>query len=344
MNGGPSRRISTSRYSRAVELDMLDRRIVNALRVHGRAGFRELGGVLGVSDQTVARRYRRLREGAGVRVIALPNPIRLGYDRWILRLHTAPDAAAPIANALARRPDTRWVSIMSGGTEIGCNVETPAAADRDTLLLQKLPRTPRLVSVSAHCVIHNFAGGAVGPDRLEHRLTAAEIAGLGPPAVEAERPAALFETDRPLLDALALDARMTYPQLVAATGWSESAVRRRLDELVRSGTVYFDVEIDADMLGYRARVLLWMAVSPSRLAAVGEALATHEEIVFAAATTGVTNVVATVICSDMPALYRYLTERVGMLDGVERVETAPLLRHVKQVGAVVEFGRGRSSG
>jgi DNA-binding Lrp family transcriptional regulator len=318
-----------------MELDMLDRRLVHALRVHGRAGFRELGGVLGVSDQTVARRYRRLRESAGVRVIALPNPIRLGYDKWILRLHTAPDAAGPIANALARRPDTSWVSIMSGGTEIGCNVDSPAVADRDTLLLQKLPRTPRLVSVSAHCVIHIFAGGAVGPDRLEHALTTAEIAGLGAPEVEAALPAGLAASDRPLVDALALDGRMTYPQLAAATGWSESAARRRLDELIRSGTVYFDVEIDADMLGYRARVLLWMAVAPSRLASVGEALANHEEIVFAAATTGATNVLATVICSDMPALYRYLTERVGVLDGVERVETAPLLRHVKQVGAVV---------
>jgi DNA-binding Lrp family transcriptional regulator len=111
-------------------------------------------------------------------------------------------------------------------------------------------------------------------------------------------------------------------------------VRRRLDELIRSDAVYFDVEVDPDRLGYHARVLLWAAVAPSRLAAVGAALASHEEIVFAAATTGATNVVATVICRDMPALYRYLTERVGVLDGVERVETAPLLRHVKQVGSV----------
>lgn len=318
-----------------MELDTLDRRLVHALRVHGRAGFREIGGVLGVSDQTVARRYRRLREAAGVRVVALPNPIRLGYDKWIIRLHTAPDAAGPIATALARRPDTSWVSIMSGGTEIGCNVDSPAVADRDTLLLQKLPRTPRLVSVSAHCVIHNFAGGAVGPDRRDHPLTPSEISRLASPVVDADRPAALAESDRPLLDALALDARMSYPQLTAATGWSESAVRRRLDDMIRSGTIYFDVEVDADTFGFHARVLLWMSVAPSRLASVGNALTAHEEIVFAAATTGATNMVATVVCSDMPALYRYLTDRVGVLDGVERVETAPLLRHVKQVGAVI---------
>lgn len=313
---------------------MLDRRLIHALRVHGRASFRDLATVLGVSDQTVARRYRALRERAGVRVIALPNPIRLGYEKWILRLHAAPDAAGPIAAALARRPDTTWVSIMSGGTEIGCNVDVPVSADRDTLLLQKLPRTPRLVSVRAHCIIHNFAGGAVGPDRLDRPLSPADLARLAPPPVDPDRPAALADTDRPLLDALALDGRQTYPRLAAATGWSESAVRRRLDDLVASGTVYFDVEVDPDRLGFHARVLLWIAVAPSRLAPVGEALASHEEIVFAAATTGETNVVATVVCRDMPALYRYLTERVGVLDGVERVETAPLLRHVKQVGAV----------
>ena len=145
-----TRRISTPAYSDAVEIDTLDRRLIHALRVSGRAGFRELAAVLGVSDQTDARRYRTLRERAGVRVVALPNPIRLGYEKWILRLHTAPDAAGPIAAALARRHDTTWVSIMSGGTEIGCNVEVPMTGDRDTLLLQKLPRTPRLVSVSAH--------------------------------------------------------------------------------------------------------------------------------------------------------------------------------------------------
>ncbi|WP_308285439.1 Lrp/AsnC ligand binding domain-containing protein [Actinoplanes hulinensis] len=54
-----------------------------------------------------------------------------------------------------------------------------------------------------------------------------------------------------------------------------------------------------------------------------------------AATTGATNLMATVIRRDMAAFYRYLTERVSGLDGVDRVESAPLLRHVKQLGPAV---------
>lgn len=58
-------------------------------------------------------------------------------------------------------------------------------------------------------------------------------------------------------------------------------------------------------------------------------------MVFVAATTGATNLMATVIRRDMAAFYRYLTERVSGLDGVDRVESAPLLRHVKQLGPAV---------
>jgi DNA-binding Lrp family transcriptional regulator len=335
-----------------MDVDTLDRQIVHALRIDGRAGYREIGAVLGVSDQTVARRYRRLRENAGVRVVGMPNPIRLGYESWMVRLHTSPDMAAPLADALARRPDTAWVSVFSGGTEISCLARLAAHADRESLL-HRLPRTPRLVSVTAHCLIHHFVGGAVGPDRRDDALTAGQIAALTPDGVPAPppppftiggsapagepvdvAPARLADGDDALLEVLSRDGRAGYAELAAATGWPESTVRRRMRELRRSGAIYYDVEVKPQVFGFLAPVLLWVTVAPARLAAVGAALAGHDEVVFAAATTGSTNLVATVVCTDMAAFYRYLTERISGLDGVDRVESAPLLRHVKQLGAV----------
>ncbi|MGO4752694.1 Lrp/AsnC family transcriptional regulator, partial [Streptomyces sp. 2MCAF27] len=48
-----------------VTLDDIDRGLVHALQIDGRAPLRTLGEALGVSENTVARRYRRLRS-AGV--------------------------------------------------------------------------------------------------------------------------------------------------------------------------------------------------------------------------------------------------------------------------------------
>jgi len=50
--------------------DALDLQILHALQVNGRVGFGLLGRVLGVSDQTVARRYARMRSASGLRVAA----------------------------------------------------------------------------------------------------------------------------------------------------------------------------------------------------------------------------------------------------------------------------------
>ncbi|MFD2122624.1 hypothetical protein ACFSNO_29270 [Streptomyces cirratus] len=76
--------------------------------------------MLEVSDQTVVRRYRRMRSGGLIRVIGLPQGRRVGlFESW-LRVQCAPDAALVVAEALARRPDISWVKLGSGGTEIHC--------------------------------------------------------------------------------------------------------------------------------------------------------------------------------------------------------------------------------
>src|ERR1041384_1624286 len=56
-------------------LDDLDRALIHALQVDGRAPFPPVATVLGPSTQPVIRRYRRLRGEAGLRVIGLPDPL-----------------------------------------------------------------------------------------------------------------------------------------------------------------------------------------------------------------------------------------------------------------------------
>src|SRR5882757_367558 len=212
-------------------LEVIDQRIVHALQIDGRAAFSRIGEVLGVSDQTVARRYGRLRTAGVVRVLGLVDPLRVGLTPWFVRVRCTPDAAASIGEALARRNDTRWVSLISGGTEIFCAVQA-AGPDQDTVLLQKLPRTPRVVQVTAHAMLHVFFGQDLSPVSRIGALGPAEIAALTPadapqPAVEATEPVPLGPGDHLLLDVLAADGRASAAELATATGWSQTTVRRR---------------------------------------------------------------------------------------------------------------------
>ncbi|MGW1272272.1 Lrp/AsnC family transcriptional regulator, partial [Streptomyces sp. NPDC002491] len=141
-------------------LDDLDRCLIHALQLDGRAPFTLVADVLGSSTQTVARRYRRLYAQAGLRVVALPAPRSSGTHQWFVRLTAATRTAHDIAVALARRPDTSWVRLTSGGTEIVAIIHTtPAGPDAHALLLRDIPRTAGITAVSAHYLLHTYFGG-----------------------------------------------------------------------------------------------------------------------------------------------------------------------------------------
>jgi DNA-binding Lrp family transcriptional regulator len=319
-------------HTRTHAIDRTDEQLVHALQLDPRAAFSRIAGILEVSDQTVARRYRRLRADFGLRVLGLTRGDRLGRTRWILRLRCTPDASVTIATALARRPDTAWVRLTSGGTELFCVADTDRDA-YDALLFGKLPRTPSIIEISAMSLLHVFYGGSLGWFTKGDALTPAQSAALRGPAY-GHVPGAPFELapgDEPLLAALAQDGRASYPELQRATGRSESAVKRRLDQLVRAGVLYFDVQFDSALLGFDAQAVLWLTVAPSALATVGEALAGHPETAFVAATTGTSNLVTSVICRDHAGIYSYLNEKIGALEGVRHVETAPVVRKFKQM-------------
>ncbi len=317
------------------DYDELDRRLVHALHINGRAPFSAIADVLGVSDRTVARRYARLRSTDAVRVVGGVDPAALGGVLWFLRVRCAPAASVPVAEALARRPDTSWVNLTSGGTEIVCTVRTESEADSETLLLAKLPRTPRVEGVAAHCVLHAFYGG---PDNLIAKLGSLDersVERLRPPPVT-RRPGVvrLDDNDRKLLATLAADGRTGLSRLAAVTGWSPTTVRRRMTELREHGLLYLDIDADNRLFQLNTRAVLWLSVAPAHLAEVGAALAGHPEIAFAAATTGPTNLTATVACVNHRDLYHYLTTKVAALPAITHIETAPVIRTVKRAASL----------
>ncbi|MEH3077341.1 MAG: AsnC family protein [Quadrisphaera sp.] len=71
-----------------------ERQLLQALQIDGRAPFRVLAEVLGTSDQTVARRFARLRESGRARVVGLTAPLRLGLATWMVRVRTHPRRSA----------------------------------------------------------------------------------------------------------------------------------------------------------------------------------------------------------------------------------------------------------
>lgn len=321
---------------KSAKFDALDRRLVHALQIDGRLPFSRIAEVLDVSDQTIARRYTRLRTEGHLRVLAAIDPALMGNVMWLVRVQCKPDGAEKLGHTLVLRDDTSWVSMSSGGTEISCSTWAPSAFMQEpSLLLARLPRTPSVVGISAHCIMHRFFGVQTGLTLKSGALTPEEVSALQPEPEEGHgagysrtKPITLDDGDRRMLAVLGRDGRAELAELAAATGWSQSTVRRRLAHLRATGAVFLDLDYNLEIYNLATRVMLWASVPPAELESAGLALAGHPEVAYACATTGATNLHAVLVCKDLHSLYTYLTTRVANL-GVRQVETSPIMRTLK---------------
>jgi DNA-binding Lrp family transcriptional regulator len=325
--------------------DALDRRLIHALLRDGRLPFRRIADVLGSSEQTIARRYRRLREAGIVRVVALRDPRRYRENVFV-RIRTKPGAAVPIGQSLARREDASWVTLAAGGTEVTCAMRSDDPGDRDALILERLPKVGQVTDVSSATLLHVFGSTPAGDwHALDDPLTAAELDALGARAPRPSELAAgidepvLVPDDDELLRHLAVDGRMTFAALADAVGRPEAVVARRVGALLERGTLFVRTEIAPALLGFHTTASLWLTVAPSELERVGEEIAGHPEVEFSGAISGSANLVVSAICRDSPDLYRYLTRRLGSIAAIRQSEIVVAVRRLKQAGTIMDGDR-----
>jgi DNA-binding Lrp family transcriptional regulator len=331
--------------------DRVDNQLLHALLIDGRASFSLLADVIGVSEQTIARRYRRLQDAGAIRVLVLPAPLDTGLE-WMVRIGVRPGAAQKLAAALAGREDVSWVRIAAGGAEIVCISSPSTTEERDALLLERLARTNVVTTVQAHAILKVFAGA--GNDHwsgFEDPLDSAQQDALRSAALtrryaptstpDRESPPDSRPEDEAIFAALREDGRAGFAQLAAAANISPARAARRLTALIESGQAYVHVDIATDLLGFPTAATLWLSVAPAELERVGTRLGALAATTFVAAVTGAVNLTGAVVCHSDAELYSLLTDEIGSIAGVHSAEISPVIRRIKQAGTVLRGARLR---
>lgn len=330
-----------------IMIDRLDRQIIHALQCDGRASFSRIAEVLGSSEQTVARRFRRLREAGVVHVVAIPETDRAGLG-WMIRIQLQPASATSFAELISRRDDVSWVSMTAGGTEVVCAIRPRTREERDRMLLDRLPRTAQVIAMESLALMRPFVTTTSEWGAYGDPLTIEQAQALAPDGSTRSRRstggvdvAALGSepTDAKLLTALRRDGRASYADLAQATGLTAAQAARRFEALVDSGRIYLDIDIAHELLGFPVAAMLWITVAPGDLERVGSVIAEHAATAFVAAVTGNANLFAGVRFRDVDELYAYVTQQLGSLGGINGVEVSPVLRNVKQAGAIMDGPR-----
>jgi Lrp/AsnC family leucine-responsive transcriptional regulator len=148
-------------YADPPALDEVDERIVELLKLDGRATNQQIARRLKIAAATVSARIRRLEQTKAVRVVAVTDFAALGFKALLaLGIEVQGRAAEDVGIDLAALEEVFSVHLVTGARDIEVLV---ALRDLDVLrnfLLEELMRVPGIRSVStgiaAEIVKFNF--------------------------------------------------------------------------------------------------------------------------------------------------------------------------------------------
>ncbi|MFI9172746.1 Lrp/AsnC family transcriptional regulator [Streptomyces lincolnensis] len=315
--------------------DSLDRRIISALQIDGRASWHRIATALGEPERTVVRRGTRLLESGLVRIGAMAVRGR----STVVAVRCAPGQARVAATALARRPDCVFAHVLTGDWD--CVAEIQCPRDRlPGLVMDELPGLPGVVRTSTLPVlrhvrtIREWHAGLL----TEEEISALTDGGSAPASADVmpppENPRELTRADRLLLHALAEDGRCTYDELARVCGVSEATARRRLGTLRRQGRVRVRAVIEPALLALPVEAVLWVRPAPAAVASVTTALARSTHVRYASFVTGERHLLALTAFPDEGALHDFVTDSDWLRDVVS-VDVSMVLGTLKRGGMLV---------
>jgi len=102
----------------AVKLDPVNRRIIEILQREGRCPFTVIARELGLSEAAVRSRVRRLTDAGVMDVVAVTNPLMLGFEVMALVGVQANSDIQAVARVVSDWPETSYIVITSGSYDL----------------------------------------------------------------------------------------------------------------------------------------------------------------------------------------------------------------------------------
>ena len=142
-----------------IELDATDEAIIALLRADGRVPYRTIARELGLTENTVRARVRRLEESNTMRVVAVTDIEAAGFG-MLLAIGVQVDGRSPeaVARDLAAFPEVFSVNVVVGAQDIEILVVTRDQASLVELVGERLAAVPgvrRLTPALALDVLKN---------------------------------------------------------------------------------------------------------------------------------------------------------------------------------------------
>lgn len=123
------------------QLDDVSKAIIEQLQQDGRRAYAAIGKAVGLSEAAVRQRVQRLTDSGAMQIVAVTDPLELGFARQAMIGLSVDGELEPVADALAAMEEIDYVVITAGGFDI----LVEAVCESDEHLLEVLSTRIRTI-------------------------------------------------------------------------------------------------------------------------------------------------------------------------------------------------------
>jgi Lrp/AsnC family transcriptional regulator for asnA, asnC and gidA len=122
-------------------LDDVSKAIIEQLQQDGRRPYAAIGKVVGLSEAAVRQRVQKLIESGVMQVVAVTDPLQLGFARQAMIGIRVRGAIGPVADALADLDEVDYVVVTAGTFDLLAE----AVCESDDALLELISESIRSI-------------------------------------------------------------------------------------------------------------------------------------------------------------------------------------------------------
>lgn len=302
-------------------MDELDHKLLGELESKGFQKSTTLAPLLGVGERTIRKRISDMRSKGIIKIVALPNPVLLGYKAWAkIGIKVELGSSYRVACELAEHPSVYFVAYTIGTFDIIIAVHFYTIDQLTHFVNSELTNVKGILSTETMMLIcprkyYHFSWPAPAfketNNGSEHYL---DVTASGN-HYEAD------EVDRRILSILGEDGLARPATLKSRLGIGETTIRKRMKNMLNNGVFRIEVVPNIEVLEYEAWATMGISINHQFAHKVLDAIIKHPAVYLASVSLGRFNLIIAARFHNIDLLHQFVNMDLPAIEGVSSIET-----------------------
>jgi Lrp/AsnC family transcriptional regulator for asnA, asnC and gidA len=318
-------------------MDQIDNKILRELEIRGYQKPAALAPHIGISAEAIRRRINKMRAAGDLFVVAMPNPISLGYRAWAhIGIKVGSGYLDRVTAELLKYPSVYWIAYSLSQYDIWIATLFKSLTELGFFVNSELTRIEGIIDSEKSVFTH-----VRKYYRFSWPTPVFKKAGSGLvqyPNATGKNNYQIDETDRKILDILTEDGLTSTANLKARLGIGERTIRKRINNMYSRQLFTLEAVPNLARLA-GAMVYLGIVVKEHSTQEVADTIVKKSSVYFTAEAIGRHNLIVMARFEDAESANHFITVELPEIAGIASIEPFLYTKVIKLRGIHLPYSR-----